>query len=492
MKNVSLFVIVLSLLGLPDMASAARRENAVDITGLSEPCGAIQSALDSIQKGGPGLHRLTIKGSARIGFEDLQDRGDYRLCFGLLPSEPMVREGKKRDLLMIPESVMLGIHFDDVDIVFDPSGQTEPVVLAQWGDFYQRGWESAKGGFAIDGYIEGGQRLSGRLALRTAKKLSGDWPRGKIPGLPFGGKTSSPTTVVGWFETGMLRTDASQLSLTLLGSRNDADDIGLIHQHGWGIYRGFIRATNWGVGLLFYGNSVGNISEGYVSQNTIGISLGDPWIGGDVQPSPNCARGILKKNQGHCERRNQSIKETALRDMVVEGNTYGNLLVFDGERLKFDSLHFESGKPASQKGHSVLIGAGSCSAKSPRAGLPCGADPDCKVGRCTAPPNARARSIRFSGGSIGSDRFSNEWDSLFLGPGAIGKNSAESLILSTNVLLSDVDRTANMTDRCGTPGVRCELFGHNPKASLIVDATDCHFHRAALARQRYRKLMLSE
>jgi len=258
------------------------------------------------------------------------------------------------------------------------------VVLVQWGDFYNAGWQNGKStSRAPLGYIAGGVRVSGRLSIRTIGKRSGDWLPGRIPSLPFGSDRSSRFSVVGWFESGLLRADLTSLSLSLTAERHDPDDIAFLHQHGWGVYRGFLRVRNWGTGVVFYGNSVGSISSGYISHNGVGVAFGDGEIGSDIVPGLGCLRDTNPTESRHCDMRPETANETALRDMVIEGNRYGNLVVFDGENLTFDSVHFETGRPSWQQGHSVLIGAGTCQAPSPRLGRPCGLDRDCEKGSCT-------------------------------------------------------------------------------------------------------------
>jgi len=493
-----LFVPIMLALALPPSWLSANATNSavdpywieIDLSKTQQPCRVIQNALNNhvTKQEESASTRIRIRGSTTISESNLQDRGDYLLCFGLIPTNTIQAGSPVGDASGVSENVRLTIHFEDVDIAYAPQKRGATAVIAQWGNFYQRGWASNNvKSKKIDGWIQGGVRITGRLSITSRPTVREARPPRLMRGLSAMPLNPSKISTIGWFETGLLRADLSDLSLNLAGSRSDPDDIGLIHHHGWGVYRGPMRVTGWGVGLLFYGNSVGSIVNAYVSRNNVGLALGDARVGGDVVVSPRCLLGEEQSDLRHCERRAGAVSELTIRDSVVEGNSDGNLVIFHADRISFDSVHFEMAKTNSQKGHGILLGGGVCAEHDSAEGQFCGSDSDCRAGRCAALPNASLGTIRFLGGSIGGDRSSDDWDAVFLGPGVKPLRKNSSIRFETRVGKSDTNRRKDLASSCGSPGVRCEPFGFHQDAKMIVDLTgaDSDLHVDSLTRYRF-------
>lgn len=447
------------------------KEIVVDLDGISTPCDAMRKGFEEYWKMNDadafGGHSLTIKGSAKLDFSDFLDMGSYKLCAGL--GYHLFDEGYKLDESFEKVKLSGPIFFDNAVFLYDEKTQDKPVVIFQLGSFYNHGWYN-DGKINRAGGINVGRAIEGNLSIFFTGRRDGGWVRGDVPMMPFAKDSTSPATTIAWFETGVNRIDMTRLSLTVEAQEKDSDNIGLIHQHSWGVRRGPIRIENLGVGMLFYGNSVGTVSNSYIHRNDYGILLGDFEIGGDVAPSPNC---LLRNsdevgNARSCERRNLSVFGLSIRDTVIEGNAYGNVVINDASRVEFNSVHMEMADEQHQKGHGILIGGGRCS--SPGVSAVCADDGDCAKGTCKFPEEAVSHNIRFFGGLIGGDKYSNQWDGVVLGGNAKQRNGVEpSVFIESLIQSSDLDPAAQPINSCRAPGVSCELISCRSGANLIVD-----------------------
>lgn len=442
----------------------------IDLQGVDNPCEAMRQGFNEYWKknivDNINSPSLKISGAATIKFEDLVDLGEYKLCAGLgrgLYDDELDLDKIKEKKIKFIKSVT----FDNVILSYNEKNQTKPAVLFQWGSFYNAGWDGKRSNSRVAAINVGGH-FKGDLTIQLLDNKSIGWKAGKIPGLPFTKKNISETTTVGWFETGIHRADMTRLSLTIEGQKKDYDNIGVLHQHSWGVRRGPIRVENLGVGLLFYGNSVGSVSDSYIHRNAYGLVLGDFRIGGDVQPSPNCLLGRYYGDRGkYCERRNLQVVGLVVNDSVIEGNDFGNLIINDAAQIEFNSVHLEMALIEYQKGHGVLIGGGSCGKPDNNA---CGSDFDCKKGACKFPDRTINQNIRFYGGIIAGDRFSNEWDGIVIGGNAKqGKYDVPQIIFENRLKDSDLNPDSQFDNRCFIPGVLCGIVSYRTGATIKSD-----------------------
>lgn len=471
--------ICFSLISLGVWSVSSAHEITIDLDMVKNPCEAIREGLKEYwNDAGSELrksHLLIVRGSAHIDASDLIDVGDYKLCaglgYGLFDDEQYLVDESR-------SSVKLNglISFENVVLSYDEKNQKKPVVIFQLGSFYNFGWANDSHANGLGGISVGGA-IEGRLSIYFTGKEASDWGRGDIPGLPFIKGNVSDTTTIGWFETGINRTDMTRLSLSIEHELKDPDNVGFIHQHSWGLRRGPIRIENAGVGMLFYGNSVGTISDSYIYRNDYGLVLGDFKIGGDVAPSPSCILGRQDQSNGSCEIRNSQVAELGVRDSVIEGNAYGNLVINDAERIDFGSVHLEMALQQYQKGHGVLIGGGHCSGDVIGA---CADDADCGSGKCEFPKRTLQRSIRFYGGLIGGDRYSNKWDGVVLGENAKQKTGdVPSVYFEALMQFSDLNPQPQIRDSCYLPGVSCGLISCKEGADLIIDFSRAFYDQRA-------------
>lgn len=445
----------------------------VDVTGSKDACALIRAAFATYFSRSDADMVLRITGRATVTFKKFLDLGEYRLCaglgeglFGTESAEPLRKQIKFRG----------SIIFDDLFLSYDARAQNKPAVIFQLGSFYNIGWQG-KSRMETVGAIFAGGRISGRLSIRSLYRRAENWTPGRIPGLPI--KNMNKTSTVAWFETGILRLDMTSLSLIIEASELDDDDIGLLHQHSWGVRRGPMRISNMGVGLLFYGNSVGSIEASYVYQNDIGLALGDYNIGGDVVPSENCLNGVVNSNlKAYCGQRNSQVVGLSVNNTVIEGNYFGNVVINDAERIEFNSVHLEMPLEKYQKGHGLLIGGGQC---TNNRGHPCGGDADCASGRCAYPPRTVMQSIRFSGGVIGGDRFSDSWDGIVIGGNAKrGNFQGPQVVFDTFLKPSDLKRDEQLVSRCIAPGVLCGIISYRKGATAGIDISRATYPKDSL------------
>lgn len=450
----------------------------LDLSTSRNPCQALSAAFNTYigqaVRNEPVQRKLVIVGDAVIEQRHLFDMGEYLLCagfgYGLEPDD------EKRRNLAIPKddegrkkvSVLSQIFFDNVSIRYRSDEQKKPVVLFQLGSFYNYGWRSDHKQPAM-GVVNVGGKIHGDLFLLLEPDSEDDWPQGKLPSLPFSENTLSRTTTVAWFHTGFHRLDQTQLNLTIKGwGGKDLDDIGILHQHSWGVRRSNIRVENLGVGALFYGNSVGAISESYLHRNGYGLVLGDFKIGGGVQPGKSCFyqldSTVLKGAQ--CKLKKRSVSGLSIRDSVVEGNTFGNLIINDGKRIDINSVHFEMPMIEHQQGHGVLIGGGQCLRSE--VITTCADDSDCNKGACVYPRNSLIRAIRFSGGLLGGNRSSKIWSGVAIGANARASSSGlPQIFIDSNFQLGNARVSRNSNKNCATENKLCRLVDDRSAALLL-------------------------
>lgn len=446
----------------------AENELLVDVTGVRNPCDIIQKAFDSYLNSNSQGMILRIKGSAEIQFNHFNDIGEYRLCAGLGPGlssmqDPTYKPSKKKI------KIRGAIIFDNLFLNYDAREQNKPAVIFQMGALYNTGWRSESNMMGM-GDINIGGRMSGYISIRSIFRKVDNWIPGQLPSMPFYGNTMSRTTTVSWFETGILRTDMMDLSLDFEAIRFDDDDIGILHQHSWGVRHGPVRIENYGVGLLYYGNSVGSISSSYIHNNRYGLVLGDFNIGGDVIPSENCILGIVEPENKHdyCSRRNSQVFGLSVYDTVIEGNNYGNVIINDASRIDIRTTHLEMPLLQYQKGHGVLIGGGVCASSAAYA--ICASDEDCERGACKYPENAGILGVRFTGGHIGGDRFSNKWDGIVIGSNAKQRSfKGPQVIFESYLQSSDTNNKKQLLNNCNAPSVECSVVSYRKGATIEVD-----------------------
>jgi len=464
-RELSFFIVAFILFS---SVVSAENELQVDITGVDNPCKVMQEAFDTYLNRAPRNMILHIKGRARIEFNQFNDIGEYKLCAGLGPG----LNGTDTQILK-PDTKKIkfrgGIVFDNLFLDYDARQQDKPAVIFQWGALYNTGWKNDENMSAL-GDITVAGRISGAISIRSLFRKVENWRAGQLPGLPFSGESMSKTTTVSWFETGVNRADMMGLSLDFESNIRDEDDIGILHQHAWGVRHGPVRIEKYGVGLLYYGNSVGSISSSYIHRNSFGLVLGDFNIGGDIVPSVNCLSGRTEpsKKQALCERRNHQVIGLSVYDSVIEGNTYGNVVINDAARIDIRSSHLEMPLLQYQKGHGVLIGGGIC---SPAGINPvCASDEDCNGGTCKYPDKTIYQGIKFDGGFVGGDRFSNQWDGIVIGANAKQYNRKGAQVVFESYLgHSDTNKNEQQLDKCSFPGVDCNVISYRKGATINVD-----------------------
>lgn len=390
----------------------------VDLNQASSPCTAMREAMRSyiLENVRGNQTSLVIRGKARISLSDLTDIGDYSLCAGLGPG---LYEKELAAEVDLPKKIKLygSITFDDVYIELDSSHQKKPAVLFQFGSAYNYG-SNGNNPNMTGGTIHTGGVIQGVLTMRLnvqAKPILDE--AAQLPSLPFGDKNLPRRTVVGVFESGIHRTDMTKLSLTIESKQKDNDDIGILHQHSWGVRRGPTRIEKLGIGALFYGNSVGSISNSYIHRNNIGIMLGDFKNGGDLVYATDCLHKRYDKNsRDACESIDTKVTGLVVSDSVIEGNSFGNLVVNDASMIDFRSVHFEMPMLPYQRGHGILIGGGLCNSEALRL---YGDRGECgKSGTKAKLKKAMIDGVRFEGGFIDNDRGSSTWNAVVIGENA--------------------------------------------------------------------------
>jgi len=466
-RELSFFIVAFILFS---SVVSAENELQVDITGVDNPCKVMQEAFDAYLNSVPRDMVLHIKGRARIEFNQFNDIGEYKLCAGLGPGlNGTGTQIFKSDTKKI--KFRGGIIFDNLFLDYDARKQNKPAVIFQMGAFYNTGWRSTSNVETMGGINVGG-KISGFVSIRSLFRKVENWKAGQLPGLPFYGKNMNSTTTVSWFETGFNRSDMMSLSLDFESRIRDEDDIGILHQHAWGIRHGPVRIEKYGVGLLYYGNSVGSIASSYIHRNEFGLVLGDFDIGGDVIASDNCfnAKAEPNKKKESCGRRNLQVMGLSVSDSVIEGNSYGNVIINDAAMIDIRSTHLEMSLLQYQKGHGILIGGGVCNSPAPDA--ICASDEDCEGGECKYPDNVIFQSIRFTGGLIAGDRFNNKWDGIVIGANAKQKKlKGNQVIFESYLEHSDTDKSEHLLDKCHFPGVQCSAVSYRKGATIEVDVS---------------------
>lgn len=446
----------------------AENELTVDVTGVRNPCDTIQKAFDAYLSSGSQEMVLRIKGRAEIQFNHFNDIGEYRLCAGLGPGLTSIENSTYKPST---KKIKLrgAIFFDNLFLDYDAREQNKPAVIFQMGAFYNTGWRSDSNMMGM-GDINIGGRISGYISIRSMYRKVDNWKPGQLPSMPFFGDSMSRTTTVSWFETGILRADMMGLSLDFEAIKFDDDDIGILHQHSWGVRHGPVRIENYGVGLLYYGNSVGSISSSYIHSNRFGLVLGDFNIGGDVVPSENCINGIveMEKKKVYCGRRNSNVFGLSVYDSVIEGNNYGNVIINDASRISIRSTHLEMPLIQHQKGHGILIGGGMCYPSG--SNTVCASDEDCERGVCQYPDKSAILGIRFTGGFVGGDRLSNKWDGIVVGANARqAKLQGSQVVFESFLQHSDTNNKKQLLNHCNSPGVECSVISYRKGATIDID-----------------------
>ena len=275
----------------------------------------------------------------------------------------------------------LDLFFDGVTLEFDATDQTKPAVLYQQGHGWLVGfdpgssteWQST----IQDSVYEYGQlMLNMKENVANACKICDPedacmdeaWPIGVTPAMDSATFLESCTSTVGVFTSALLRGDSSALRVKMGGSE-DADDIGLLHQHTWGRRREGWRIHGFGTGMSLYGNAIGTIEDFYVSGNHVDFSAGDRVHGADVVLFEDCA-------SGDCSRRSAVLEGLQIHSSVFEGAPYGVMNWFEGGKQNLlVNVSMESG---TAERHLFVYGAGSCSNDS----TTCASNTDCQGGTC--------------------------------------------------------------------------------------------------------------
>jgi len=292
----------------------------------------------------------------------------------------------------------------DADVVIDTRGQAVDANFIQLGNTLRVGWpDHGVLGNWVDAPV-----MTGRLHVEIRGDSDQGWPPGKIPAPQSYAPDGSRTRYAVWSEEGLLRADLSRLSRSFRGTRSDQDDVAILHGvYGWGNLEGPTSATGFAVGMYGVGNWAGTTQGGRLENNQYNLVLGHPYRSGMMEPAPACRRA-----PPNCAGKVNAGGSHHFSDMLIEGATRSNLVVFGGRRWLFTNAWIES-RRSGAGGHSVILGAGT----SARRRLPCGLDSDWNE-PCVRPAGARiGGSVRFVGGTIDGDEGHPKWEALLLGPG---------------------------------------------------------------------------
>jgi hypothetical protein len=416
-----------------------------------------------------------IKGKARVGTTDLMNAGDYYLCSGLgdgLYDRPLARD------TVVPAKTKLygSITFDNVLIELDTSLQDKPIVVLQLGAIYNFGSKDGKldtrdGSINVGGVIQGNLTLKLNVQDKVTRDIGTTLPR-----LPFDAEGTPRTSVIGVFESGIHRTDMTKLSLTIESKRKDNDDIGILHHHSWGVSRGPTRIEKLGIGALFYGNSTGSITNSYIHRNSIGIMLGDFENAGSIVFARNCVNSQSPTSYSDaCKTIKAHVTGLVVADSVIEGNSHGNLVINDGSRIDFRSVHFEMSLRQYQSGHGILIGGGLCRAEAVAL---YGRRSECGQSRAfSGPKGAMIDGIRFNGGFISGDRSSPIWDSVVIGENANfprGSKDSTSLVFNT-FFRESLDSDRARSNLLGALGEKSMLIKNYNRPDINIDFTGSRY-----------------
>lgn len=359
---------------------------SINLTGSSNPCALIQSAVDDFLTGNQDV-AIEVTGRGTVDFADLTARASdtYRTC--VYVANPASFKSANTG--------SLSIEWRNAELDFIDNTQTKPVVLMQLSDRY--------GNFGgNNGLVSRTLSMSGRLTLESSVSVDAGWTTGDQPGLPFG--TNIPSTgLVALFISGLTNTDLSNLDLQLYGGPAiDDNDVGVMLENSFGLTLGGLEINEFGTAMMVKGaNDGSSVQRVYFQGNRVGLVIGDRY-----NPDRLALDGGAFANE--------QPRGVDFMSGVIEGNTYGNLIFYNGDRFRFN-LHIENG---TQNNHGVIMGAGVCTVSVEEA---CGLAAQCGSGVCNAPTtaviaNTRIGNVWFSGFSDGGD---GTFRGFVLGPGAV-------------------------------------------------------------------------
>jgi hypothetical protein len=511
-----------ALLGLFAIATAASARtdgwDAVVELDREFSCLPIAAALQPLLEGKTSTRFVKVIGSLagsadEIGVPVLYRNGGkspgavreapIRACVPLIPTK---LAGYTQGAPVADGSSLLGtsarIHFENVSLTVRCSaGQSRDFVGLFLGAGWLAGYERGSSEYA-GGMISSGLLITGNLRIRFADDCDAGRPDGILPALQTASfLTAKGTGRAAAFINGLMRSDLTKLTLDVSGwPGDDNDDLCVVHHHSWGVRFQGIRCGDLGAGgLLVYGTSDSSYRDVYFTGNTgPGLMLGDPINGGRIS-SFDGRGGACVGDDGDprdgietCGSFSDAVVESIRVDGIVEGNRYGNVLVFgDVDRVRLDVRAESSASCRTpdcsgaeehpMRGPNIGLFGGRCEGGS-RAGLAGflaarapgrAARTDCPGGELAIPkPTGRAGSITFTG-EIGGDRgfdganeIEPDWNGIDLGAGFRGG----VVRLQAHVAPSDVGCTLGCDDS-KLDARRLAILDADSSASGTVDLT---------------------
>lgn len=456
--------------------------------------GSLDGAADAL-----GLPVLYRNGGARPGAA-LESR--IRACVPLIPTR---RAGYFRGSPVADGSSLAGItarlHFENVELsVRCEGGQSRDFVALFLGGGWLSGYEAGTREYA-GGKISGGVVLSGFLRIRFVGDCDSGRRAGSVAELrPASLLTERGTGRVALFANGLMRSDLTKLTLDVSGgSAADSDDLCIVHHHTWGLRVQGVRCGELGGGaLLAYGSSDSSYRDVYFTGNTgPGLALGDPGHGAAISSfdagGDACVGddGDARDGAETCGAFIDASLESLRVEGVVEGNSFGNALVFGAtDRVQLD-VRGEAALSCSRpdctgrrdrpmRGPNLGLYGGRC-AGGQRDSLAGFVDSvfsgpprdDCPGGRLELPKTRSRRGSLQVVGEVGGDRGFDganpgepDWNGIDVGAGFLGG----SVQLAASVYGSDVGCPDACDDR-GLDPRRLALFGADGDARGVVDLT---------------------
>jgi hypothetical protein len=421
-------------------------DTVVDVTGSSNPCLAIQTAINPFLTS--AVDRLTVRvvGHGTIDFADTvvakatSGSAPFRVCVALFPTLQALDGGypvvDDTDIIN-PGSEAKGLRIEfNATLDWSSTGQTDTVVL--WAD--GPGWIAGFANTDLGQYssLSGVVDYSGSLTFNGETDTDGGGNAGDLPvmdGEHFLADTTgaaSTTSTVYWMTATNNRVDATNFRLQVWGKNSDTDDICAIHFNAWGVRRDGWTLRDCGLGLAVYGNAVGSITNSYIADNNLNVRLGDhtPDLGDGAEElrAWNGAPGPVTSSAGASYAAPNGL---SIRDSVLEADgadAFGQFAAYHAQSISLDGIHFETVGGDYIDGHQVLIGAGTCVGGTD-AGRPCGFESDppawnpsldeCASGTCTFPLDNGFYDLSFENSQFPTDGANTEtvWSGVYFGQG---------------------------------------------------------------------------
>lgn len=451
-------------------------EEEVNLSATENAGASIQSALKRYLSGSDTTPYIRIYGSATVTnshthlarYKNIATtavaNSVYRYLFAEIPSSTFegVYPVSDGDPTNIGATTFGGLIFwDNAEINFNctsPTTQSSPTVLWQMGDAWLQGRTSSSNLAPYGGDIAYPPEMAGTLTIR----LTGDCDGGRNPGTVVSRSPdtliSDATSTVAIWLNGMSRRNSAKLSVRIVGSSDDNNDFGVWNDGNFSASNriGDIRITNTAVGRMFTGHVISPVFGGYLSSNDFGVWVGDPTYGADVLSATTCVAGTVPI-ASTCGRAASSASSLSLFGARIEGNAYGEVVMFDGGSANsFVATHIEP--VTAMLGHAFLIGAGTCSTGAgTRQGMVGATAADCPGGSLVLPKAGYSgvRSFsdtRFLGGYVPGDSGCttgasacggatalSDWNGLEIGAGANdvdGRITIHASLLSSTIQVS--------------------------------------------------------